>query len=561
MARTKQSARKSVQRNLLEADREVVLAAVKQNGWAIQYASVQLKADREVVLAAVKQNGLALNYASVELRADREVVLAAVEEDGWALKYASAELRADREVVLAADREVVLTAVKRNGWALDYASVELQADRDVVLAAVKQDGRALEYASVELQADREVVLAAVQQDGYALNYASFELKADREIREAASKQSAHAVRLAELKAVKGADKRAKTRPTAATGPAQASSSEAADASALVLGEGERRLLADEAGGHSSLIRHLADAVHVEVSMQDVERTVSDGNGMQDAKGTYAQRTWQRTATPPYTPMLSQMAEDEEEEGGGSSDAQALAQRTWQRTVTPPFTPMLGPRTKADEGAFDAFDLVEVQEPVSDGDGMQAVEGTVSDGDGEVAFEGETTLAERNARLRAGAVDVESFPFRRIRKATNRLDPGVDPGVGTRKRIGAKRTLEPRTADGSPVRSSARRAAAPTIKQEDFLNGDINCPSCKCGIYVSAKGCNLITCRSSDHTGRSWFTFCYHCRSECPGGLPCPQCPERNDEESRLLARELLNKAANEAAERNPIIIDDIEEDD
>ena len=447
---------------------------------------------------------------------DREVVLAAVEEDGWALKYASAELRADREVVL--------TAVKRNGWALDYASVELQADRDVVLAAVKQDGRALEYASVELQADREVVLAAVQQDGYALNYASFELKADREIREAASKQSAHAVRLAELKAVKGADKQAKTRPTAANGPAQASSSKAADASALVLGEGERRLLADEAGGHSSLIRHLADAVHVEVSMQDVERTVSDGDGMQDAKGTYAQRTR-------------------------------------QRTVTPPFTPMLGPRTKADEGAFDAFDLVEVQEPVSDGDGMQAVEGTVSDGDGEVAFEGETTLAERNARLRAGAVDVESFPFRRIRKATNRLDPGVDPGVGTRKRIGAKRTLEPRTADGSPVRSSARRAAAPTIKQEDFLNGDINCPSCKCGIYVSAKGCNTITCRSSDHTGRSWFTFCYHCRSECPGGLPCPQCPERNDEESRLLARELLNKAANEAAERNPIIIDDIEEDD
>ncbi len=40
--------------------------------------------------------------------------------------------------------------------------------------------------------------------------------------------------------------------------ALASSSEAADASALVLGEGERHLLADEAGGHSSQIRQLAD---------------------------------------------------------------------------------------------------------------------------------------------------------------------------------------------------------------------------------------------------------------------------------------------------------------
>jgi hypothetical protein len=178
--------------------------------------------------------------------------------------------------------------------------------------------------------------------------------------------------------------------------------------------------------------------------------------------------------------------------------------------------------------------------------MQAVEGTVSDGDGEVAFEGETSLAERNVSLQAEAVDVESFPFRRIRKAPSRLDPSV----GTPKRKGLKRTLEPRT--------SARRAAAPTIKQEDFLNGDINCPSCRCGVPVSEQGCNMITCRSPHHTGGSWFTFCYHCRKECPGALPClKKCPERNDKASRLLARELLNKAA----ERNPIIIDDTEEDE
>jgi hypothetical protein len=357
------------------------------------------------------------------------VVLAAVQQNGWVLAYASAELQADRDVVLA--------AVKQDGRALTYASVELKADREVVLAAVKQDGCALKYASAKLKADREVVLAAVQQDGRALAYASVELQADREIREAASKRK-EAVLLAELKAVKGADTQAKTQPT---GSAQASSSEAADASALVLGEGERRLLADEAGGHSSQIRQLADAVHVEVS-------------------------------------------------------------------------------------------------------MQAVEGTVSDGDGEVAFEGETSLAERNVSLQAEAVDVESFPFRRIRKAPSRLDPSV----GTPKRKGLKRTLEPRT--------SARRAAAPTIKQEDFLNGDINCPSCGCGVPVSEQGCNMITCRSPHHTGGSWFTFCYHCRKECPGALPClKKCPERNDKASRLLARELLN----EAAERNPIIIDDTEE--
>ena len=54
-----------------------------------------------MVLATVQQDGFALEYASAELRADREVVLAAVQQDGFALGYASAELRADREVVLA----------------------------------------------------------------------------------------------------------------------------------------------------------------------------------------------------------------------------------------------------------------------------------------------------------------------------------------------------------------------------------------------------------------------------------------------------------------------------
>jgi len=35
--------------------RESVLAAVKQNGWWLKYASRELRADREIVLAAVKR--------------------------------------------------------------------------------------------------------------------------------------------------------------------------------------------------------------------------------------------------------------------------------------------------------------------------------------------------------------------------------------------------------------------------------------------------------------------------------------------------------------------------
>ncbi|MGD9276302.1 MAG: DUF4116 domain-containing protein [Candidatus Pacearchaeota archaeon] len=50
------------------ADKEIALAAVKQDGLMLRYASAELRADKEVVLAAVKQNGLALRYASDDLQ-------------------------------------------------------------------------------------------------------------------------------------------------------------------------------------------------------------------------------------------------------------------------------------------------------------------------------------------------------------------------------------------------------------------------------------------------------------------------------------------------------------
>ena len=42
------------------SSRSEVLEAVKQDGWALKYASAALKDDREIVLEAVNQKGLAL---------------------------------------------------------------------------------------------------------------------------------------------------------------------------------------------------------------------------------------------------------------------------------------------------------------------------------------------------------------------------------------------------------------------------------------------------------------------------------------------------------------------
>ena len=63
-----------------QADRELVLAAVAQDGAALEWASEELQGEVDVVLAAVKTFGLALQWAWGYLRDDDEVVLEAVQQ-------------------------------------------------------------------------------------------------------------------------------------------------------------------------------------------------------------------------------------------------------------------------------------------------------------------------------------------------------------------------------------------------------------------------------------------------------------------------------------------------
>ena len=51
--------------------------------------------DRDVILAAVAQQAWALRFAAVDLRADREVALAAAVRDGGAVQFALGGLRWD----------------------------------------------------------------------------------------------------------------------------------------------------------------------------------------------------------------------------------------------------------------------------------------------------------------------------------------------------------------------------------------------------------------------------------------------------------------------------------
>jgi len=142
-------------------------------GMAFMGLPTVARADREVVLAAVAQDGRALQFASDALRGDRDIVLAATTQSGfWALKGAGEALRSDKEIVLH--------AVTKEPTALEFAGDNMKQDSEVVSCAVKQQGRLLQHAADTLKSDKDIVLAAVREDPGALEFAAESLKTDQE---------------------------------------------------------------------------------------------------------------------------------------------------------------------------------------------------------------------------------------------------------------------------------------------------------------------------------------------------------------------------------------------
>lgn len=194
----------------LKSYRAIVLAAVTQNGFALNLAP-HFKSDKDMVFAAVTQNGLILRCVP-NFNNDKDIVLAAVTQNDGALEYASKELQNDPEVVITAfknkpisfqfaskrlksDRNFILHWIKTRYYAiLGFASENLRGDREVVLSAVSSPYRysqALRYASPELQDDWDVVFAAYIQNPEQLAYASKPLRDSEDLFKQAIAQNAH----------------------------------------------------------------------------------------------------------------------------------------------------------------------------------------------------------------------------------------------------------------------------------------------------------------------------------------------------------------------------------
>lgn len=79
-----------------------ILKDVNANWLIIEKISAEPIDDEEIILAAVRQRGKTLQFASDRLKDNKEVVLTALDNSSAAFKYASEDLKRDRDVAYKA---------------------------------------------------------------------------------------------------------------------------------------------------------------------------------------------------------------------------------------------------------------------------------------------------------------------------------------------------------------------------------------------------------------------------------------------------------------------------
>lgn len=160
-------------------DFDVVMAACKDNGYAIKYASENLRSNKDLARIVLSRQGLELSKFSEAIKNDKELVEIAVKSTGYAFRDASNELKNDREYVLylaendpivfglssdeiKSDFELIQKFLPRNQILYQELPKELRSNKDLAVKTIEMNGLGVFILlSDELKKDKEFILNCI----------------------------------------------------------------------------------------------------------------------------------------------------------------------------------------------------------------------------------------------------------------------------------------------------------------------------------------------------------------------------------------------------------------
>ena len=162
-------------------DREVVMAAVKQNGRALEFADETLQEDKEclgkkkssfIFSFINKRSGFSdIFCTTLVLRhvCYSQILFKRSERNSMVVLFGECALELLGEIDFFS-RRIVLLALEEDAQSFRFASSKLHADRDVMLAAVRRNGLALQFAVEEFRDCPEILGCKWFRDSFVLKY-------------------------------------------------------------------------------------------------------------------------------------------------------------------------------------------------------------------------------------------------------------------------------------------------------------------------------------------------------------------------------------------------------
>ena len=147
---------------------EIMMAAVKQNGYALEYIKDNPKLTPEIMMAAVTRDGHALEYIKDDPRLTPEIMMAAVKQRGNAIRYIAGNAVQYIKDNPKLTPEIMMAAVEQDGNAIRYIKDNPKLTSEIMMAAVKQNDKSIQYIKDDPRLTPEMMAAAVKQRDNAI---------------------------------------------------------------------------------------------------------------------------------------------------------------------------------------------------------------------------------------------------------------------------------------------------------------------------------------------------------------------------------------------------------